>query len=155
MSLIKLRAFSFSCLYDHNATMILLRKFRAVSFYCIATITTTQWSHWEIYEHSASTALLQSQWHDGLTEKAPSILFLLHCYDQNASMISLSKLRAFYFYCIVTIRKPRWSHWVNSEHSVFTALLTITMTRWSYWRNTEHSLSTSLLRSQWHDDHTE
>jgi hypothetical protein len=151
--------------YDHNAAMILLRQFWAYSLYYIVTITMPRWSLWEnsvqclstallrsqrhddltekSTKHSDSTALLQSQWHDGLTEKVPSILFLLQCYDQNASMISLSKLRAFYFYCIVTFRNSRWSHWVNSENSVFTALLTITMTRCSNWTNSEHSLYTS------------
>jgi hypothetical protein len=132
MSLIKRRAFSLTAFYDHNAAMIFLSKLWAFSSYCIVTITMPRWSLWENSVQCVSTALLRPQRHDDLTEKSTNILFLLHCYDQNASMISLSKLRAFYFYCILTIKMPRGYYWVK----------------------TKHSISTSLLRSLWHYDHT-
>jgi hypothetical protein len=109
--------------YDHNATMISLSKLRPFCFYCIVTIKMPPWPHWIYSEHSVSTAFLRSQWHYGLTENTPNIHFLMHCYDQKGTMISLSENNAFCFYCIVTITMPRWSHLVNSEHSISSALL--------------------------------
>jgi hypothetical protein len=139
----------------HNGMWILLNKLGKFCFNCIATITMTLWSYrlntkhylstallrskwhddhnWENSEHSVSTALLRSQCHDDLTENTLRILFLLHYYDHNDTMTLQTKLQTLFFYCIVMITVARWSYWVNSEHSV----------------------STALLRLQWHEDFNE
>jgi hypothetical protein len=97
-----------------------------------------RYSKWPKSEKSVSTALLRSQWHYDLTEWNPSNLFILHCYDHNGTMNSLSKHRGVCFYCIVTITMPRWSLWLNSEQSVLNCIVTITMALWFYWVNSDH-----------------
>jgi hypothetical protein len=49
--------------------------------------------------------------------------FVLHCYDNNANINLLSKIRPFSFYYIVTITEARWSYWINTEQYISTALL--------------------------------
>jgi hypothetical protein len=159
--------------YDHNHIMNLLTKFQAFLFYKIFSITMARWSYWVHTEHSISTALLRSQWQVDLSESTPGILFLLHYYDQNATMILLTKHRAFCFYCGVTIKMARWPHWLKFELSISTALLRSqcqydllsklrsfsfycigmnTMPRCSHCIKFRHSVSNTLLPPQCHDE---
>jgi hypothetical protein len=116
--------------FRSNCTLISSNKHRLFCFYCIVSITMARWFYWVNSEHFASTALLQSQCQVDITDETPSILFLWHCYDHIATMISLSKQWAFFllfcfghnakyillskpraisFYCIVTITMARCS----------------------------------------------
>jgi hypothetical protein len=99
--------------YYHNGKMTSLNKIPAFCFHCIVSITMTRWSQWLNYENSVSTKLLPSKWHVELTEQTPIILFLLYCYEHNATMVLLSILRAFCFYCIVAVIMTLWSYRVN------------------------------------------